>query len=86
MISKERVLTAVARRQPDRVPLDFSANAFVLERLHWDLGTASPRQLLDRFDLAATQPNLTKALRTGLDTYLLQVKARLPAINSQSKP
>ena len=48
MNSKERVLTAVARRVPDRVPLDFSANAFVLERLHRDLGTANHRQLLER--------------------------------------
>lgn len=48
MTSKARVLTAIARHLPDRVPLDFSANAFVLERLHRDLGTVSHRQLLDR--------------------------------------
>jgi uroporphyrinogen decarboxylase len=48
MTSKERVLTAVARRQPDRVPMDFSANPFVLKRLHDELGTATHRQLLDR--------------------------------------
>lgn len=41
-------MTAVARRQPDRVPMDFSANAFVLKRLHDELGTASHRQLLER--------------------------------------
>ena len=29
--AKERVLTAAARGQPDRVPLDFSADAFVLQ-------------------------------------------------------
>ena len=48
MTAKERVLTAVARRQPDRMPLDFGANAFVLKRLHDDLGTTTHRQLLDR--------------------------------------
>ena len=48
MTSKERVLTAVARRQPDRIPLDFGANAFVLQRLHRELGTASHRELLKR--------------------------------------
>jgi uroporphyrinogen decarboxylase len=48
MTAKERVLTAAAGRQPDRVPLDFSANAFVLERLKHELGCATHRQLLDR--------------------------------------
>lgn len=48
MTSKERVLTAVARQQPDRLPLDFGANAFVLRRLHDELGTATHRELLDR--------------------------------------
>lgn len=51
MTSKERVQIAIARRRPDRVPLDFSANAFVLERLHRDLGTVTHRQLLERLHL-----------------------------------
>ena len=48
MNSKERVLTAVGLGQPDRVPLDFSANAATLARLHRDLGTTTHRELLDR--------------------------------------
>ena len=48
MNSKERVLTAVNLGQPDRVPLDFSANAATLARLHHDLGTTTHRELLDR--------------------------------------
>jgi uroporphyrinogen decarboxylase len=48
MNSKERVLTAVGLGQPDRVPLDFSANPATLARLHRDLGTTTHRELLDR--------------------------------------
>jgi uroporphyrinogen decarboxylase len=48
MNSKERVLTAVGLGHPDRVPLDFSANAATLARLHRDLGTTTHRELLDR--------------------------------------
>jgi len=48
MNAKERVLTAVARRVPDRVPMDFQFNPWVLERLHRDLGTSTLRELLDR--------------------------------------
>jgi uroporphyrinogen decarboxylase len=33
MIPKERVLTALARRQPDRVPIDYSANSGIDRRL-----------------------------------------------------
>ena len=46
--SKERVLTAVHLAQPDRVPMDFHANPWVLERLHRDLGTRTHRELLTR--------------------------------------
>lgn len=46
--SKERVLAAVQRGQPDRVPLDFLGNPWVWERLHRELGTATHRQLLER--------------------------------------
>jgi uroporphyrinogen decarboxylase len=46
--SKERVLTAVQRAEPDRVPMDFLGNPWVLERLHRDLGTVTHRQLLER--------------------------------------
>ncbi|MCX5649060.1 MAG: hypothetical protein NTX40_08205 [Planctomycetota bacterium] len=48
MNAKERVLTAVARRAPDRVPMDFQFNPWVLERLHRDLGTSTLREVLDR--------------------------------------
>lgn len=47
MTSKERVLTAVARQQPDRMPLDFGANNFVLKRLHDELGTTTHKELLE---------------------------------------
>lgn len=48
MNAKERVLTAVARQVPDRLPMDFQCNPWVLERLHRDLGTSTQRELLDR--------------------------------------
>jgi uroporphyrinogen decarboxylase len=48
MRSKERVLTAVALKTADRVPMDFNANAFVLRRLHQALGTSTHRELLKR--------------------------------------
>lgn len=48
MNSKERVLTAINLAQPDRVPMDFSANAATLERLKCDLGTPTHKQLLKR--------------------------------------
>ena len=37
MNSKERVMTTVGLAEPDRVPMDFQANPWVLERLHRDL-------------------------------------------------
>ena len=46
--SKNRVLTAVNMARPDRVPMDFQANPWVLERLHRDLGTLTHRALLER--------------------------------------
>ena len=48
MNHKERVLRAVAREIPDRVPVDFSANPATLERLMRDLGVVTHRELLDR--------------------------------------
>jgi len=48
MTSQERVLTAMNLAQPDRVPMDFQANRWVLERLHRDLGTTTHRELLTR--------------------------------------
>ncbi len=47
MTSKERVLTTIARSIPDRMPMDFGANAFVLARLKSELGAPTHRQLLD---------------------------------------
>lgn len=41
-------MTAVARKQPDRIPLNFGANAFVMKRLLKDLAVASHRELLER--------------------------------------
>jgi uroporphyrinogen decarboxylase len=48
MTGKERILCLLAGGTPDRVPLDFSANADVLARLGRDLQVASHRELLDR--------------------------------------
>ena len=48
MNSKDRVMTAVSLAEPDRVPMDFQANPWVLRRLHGDLGTTSHRDLLLR--------------------------------------
>ncbi len=48
MDSKERVWTAIRRAEPDRLPLDFPANPWVQTRLHRELGTTGPRQLLER--------------------------------------
>jgi len=41
-------MSAVALGQPDRMPVDFNANAGTLERLMKDLGCGSHRALLDR--------------------------------------
>ena len=48
MNSKQRVLEAVARRTPDRIPVDFNANPGTLARLMADLNVATHRELLDR--------------------------------------
>ena len=48
MTSRDRVLMALAHEEPDRVPMDFSANAATLERLMRDLQVATHRDLLDR--------------------------------------
>lgn len=46
MTSKERVLTAVSHGIPDRVPMDFHGNRWVLERLTRELGVQSHLELL----------------------------------------
>lgn len=48
MISKERVLTAVNLGTPDRVPMDYHGNPWVLARLRRDLGVSSHKELLLR--------------------------------------
>jgi uroporphyrinogen decarboxylase len=48
MTSKERVLAAANLAAPDRLPMDYHGNPWVLERLAKDLGTKSHRQLLER--------------------------------------
>jgi uroporphyrinogen decarboxylase len=47
MTSKERVLAAANLSEPDRVPMDYHGNRWVLERLARDLGTSGHRQLLE---------------------------------------
>jgi uroporphyrinogen decarboxylase len=46
--SKQRVLAAVNLAEADRVPMDFHGNAWVLRRLHQELGTSNHRELLLR--------------------------------------
>ena len=46
MTSRERVHCAIERKVPDRVPMDFSANATALARLKECLGAPTHRQLL----------------------------------------
>ena len=46
MTSKERVLTAIARQTPDRVPVDFSANPATLQRLMSEFGSGDHDDLL----------------------------------------
>jgi uroporphyrinogen decarboxylase len=48
MTGKERVRCVLEGGVPDRVPLDFSANADTLARLHRDLNAPSLHALLDR--------------------------------------
>ena len=48
MISRERVLTAANLGTPDRVPMDYHANPWVLARLRRDLGASSHKELLLR--------------------------------------
>ena len=48
---KERVLSAVNLEQPDRVPLDFSANTATLSRLYKDLNVETYRELLETFHI-----------------------------------
>lgn len=49
MNSKERVLAAANLKQPDRIPVDFSANRWTLEKLYIDTGTRDYRRLLEFF-------------------------------------
>jgi uroporphyrinogen decarboxylase len=49
MNSRERVMTAIAHREPDRVPIDFWALSEVSQRLRSHLGFASQEELLRAF-------------------------------------
>ena len=46
MNSKQRVLSAIARRPTDRVPITFDAEKEVYDLLHQRLGTSSTEELL----------------------------------------
>jgi len=48
MNSKERVLCAASLSVPDRIPMDYHGNRWVLERLKRDMGTEDHRDLLRR--------------------------------------
>ena len=47
MNSKERVLRAIEREEPDRVPTSFCASPWVVERLKDRLGVSTDRELLE---------------------------------------
>jgi uroporphyrinogen decarboxylase len=49
MTSRERVLSAIAHEETDRVPIDFWAEDVVWARLMRDLGLPTKRSLLERF-------------------------------------
>jgi len=48
MTSKERVLSAIAHRQPDRTPITFDAEAEVYAALYEHLGLDTKEALFDR--------------------------------------
>jgi len=50
MSKKERALSAIHLEKPDRVPLDFSANAGTLVNLYQDLSVSGLHELLDHFN------------------------------------
>jgi len=51
MTSKERVLTAISRQAPDRIPVDFSANPATLRRLMSDFGAGDYADLLAKLNV-----------------------------------
>jgi len=51
MTSKERVLAAISHQVPDRIPLDFSANAAVLQRLMSEFGVTDYSDLLTKLNV-----------------------------------
>ena len=58
MTSQERVATAIAHRQPDRVPVEFCARSEVIEKLRARLGLGSAESLEERLgvDLRGAGP------------------------------
>ena len=51
MTSKERVLAAISRQAPDRIPVDFSANPATLRRLMSDFGASDYADLLAKLNV-----------------------------------
>jgi len=51
MTSKERVLTAISRQAPDRIPVDFSANRGTLQRLVSEFGASDYADLLTKLNV-----------------------------------
>ncbi len=74
MNSKERVLTAVDRRQPDRVPITFDAEPTVKEALSKHFGVTTKEQLWDALhvDTWFVAPEAKRKLRRQLDDDLFQ--------------
>jgi uroporphyrinogen decarboxylase len=64
MTSKERVLTALASQEPDRVPINYSANADINRRLHEHYGLTTD-QHLELLDILGVDFRGTGAGYTG---------------------
>ena len=62
MSSKERVLTAFARQTPDRVPINYYANAAIDARLkeHFGLGPKDDERLKQAFDRQKSYADLKR--------------------------
>jgi uroporphyrinogen decarboxylase len=50
MNSRDRVLTAVNRQKPDRLPMDFSANSWALEKIKKNFGLDDHKSVLKYFN------------------------------------
>ncbi len=67
MTSRERVLTAISRKQPDRTPADYKAEPEVNERLLSHLGLADYESLLKALEIDIRRVNPRQVARFNRD-------------------